>query len=77
MMSLKNKALLYNFLSFAILFVVLRFFILDYLYESTVVKSIVSALVTMIFAPKFAVLKNKEGTRIVMKWLFSKSIKKL
>ncbi|WP_165750394.1 hypothetical protein [Cellulophaga sp. Z1A5H] len=76
-MTLKNKALLYNFLCFAILFFVFRFFVLDYLYENRIVKSIVSALITMIIAPKFAVLKNKEGSRIVMKWLFSKSIKKL
>ncbi|WP_158975962.1 hypothetical protein [Cellulophaga sp. L1A9] len=76
-MSLKNKALLFNFLSFAILFAVFRFFVMDYFYDNRIVKSVVSALITMILAPKFAVLKNNEGTRIVMKWLFSKRIKEL
>jgi hypothetical protein len=76
-MSLKNKALLYNFLCFAIIFTILRFFVMDYFYENRIVKSVLSALITMVFAPKFAVLKNKEGSRIVMKWLFSKNIKEL
>lgn len=76
-MSLKNKALLYNFLSFAILFVVLRFFIMGFFVETHFLKSLLSALITMLLAPKFAILKNKDGSRIMMKWLFLKGFKEL
>tara|TARA_R110000868_G_scaffold395761_1_gene667658 strand:+ start:556 stop:786 length:231 start_codon:yes stop_codon:yes gene_type:complete len=76
-MSLKNKALLYNFLSFAVIFIVLRFFIVGYFVEAHFLKSLLSAIFTMILAPKFAILKNKEGIRIMMKWLFLKGFKEL
>ena len=76
-MSLKNKTLLYNFLSFAIIFIVLRFFVMSYFVETHLLKSLMSAILTMVLAPKFAVLKNKEGEQIMMKWVFLKGFKKL
>lgn len=76
-MTLKNKALLFNFLSFAIIFIVFRFFVMDYFYENRIVKSVLSALITAFLAPKFAVHKNKEVSSIVMKWLFIKGFKQL
>lgn len=76
-MSLKNKTLLYNFLSFATIFIVLRFFVMGYFVDTHLLKSLLSAILTMILAPKFAVLKNKEGEQIIMKWVFLKGFKKL
>ena len=76
-MSLKNKTLLYNFLSFAIIFIVLRFFVMSYFVDTHFLKSLLSAILTMVLAPKFAVLKNKEGEQIMMKLVFLKAFKKL
>ncbi len=77
MMNSKNKALVFNFISFTILFLGLRYFLVDYLDAASIIKAIIAAILTMILAPKFMVMKTKEGTKLVMKWLFVKGIKTL
>ncbi|WP_052188314.1 hypothetical protein [Cellulophaga sp. Hel_I_12] len=75
MMNLKNKALVFNFISFTLLFLGMRYFIVEYLAAASIIKSIIAAILTMILAPKFMVMKTKEGTKLVMKWLFVKGFK--
>jgi len=77
MMNLKNRALVFNFISFTLIFLGMRYVIVDYLAAASIIKSIVAAILTMILAPKFMVMKTKEGTKLVMKWLFVKGFKTL
>ncbi|WP_159447303.1 hypothetical protein [Cellulophaga tyrosinoxydans] len=50
---------------------------MSYFVDTHFLKSLLSAILTMVLAPKFAVLKNKEGEQIMMKWVFLKGFKKL
>lgn len=74
-MSLKNKALLFNFICFTSLFLVLRYFLIDFIAVSSFVQSIISAVLAMILAPKFMVTKIDGRQKLVMKWLFVKGFK--
>ncbi|MDO6768004.1 MULTISPECIES: hypothetical protein [Cellulophaga] len=76
-MSLKYKALLYNFLGYAILFILIRFFVVDYFALNHFVKLMIAAIVATLLAPKFAVVKAKEGSKLVMKWIFVKGFKEM
>tara|TARA_R110000868_G_scaffold403147_1_gene680059 strand:+ start:5549 stop:5779 length:231 start_codon:yes stop_codon:yes gene_type:complete len=76
-MSLKNKAMLFNFLGFAFLFIVLRYFVMDYFAINTLLKAVLSAVIATLFAPKFAVIKLKKDFKLVMKWIFIKGYKEL
>ncbi len=76
-MSIKNKALLYNFLGYAVLFIIIRFFIIEFFALNHFVKLIIAAILATLLAPKFAVIKTKEGARLVMKWIFIKGFKEL
>jgi hypothetical protein len=71
-MAPKHKALIYNFLTFAILFVLFRF-LLDYLFSlERFVLAVISAILATILAPKFAVVKTANGVKMFVKWPFKK-----
>lgn len=75
-MKLKNKALLFNFLGFAAIFLIARFG-LGYLLEfNRLILAIIAAVIATVLAPKFAVVTS-EGQRLVMKWIFFKGVKEL
>ncbi len=76
-MSLKNRALVFNFISFALLFIFTRYVIIDYFSLATLTKSIISAVIATILAPKFMVSKTKEGSKLMLKWIFIKGFKTL
>ena len=74
-MSPKIKAILLNFLGFAILFLVARitfgyFFNIDRLYLA-----LGAAIIASILAPKFAVVEG--SGKILMKWIFSKGFREI
>ena len=70
----KHKALLLNFLGFAIVFLAIRF-TLDYLFEANrFLLAFISAVVATLFSPKFATIRTKEGEKLSMKWFFSKKV---
>lgn len=76
-MSLKNKAFVFNFIGFAFIFIVLRWWVMDFFSWNHVLKSILSAISATLLAPKFAVIKTKESPKLVMKWIFIKGFKVL
>jgi hypothetical protein len=76
-MSIKNKALLYNFLGYAILFIVIRFFIVEYFALNHFVKLMIAAILATLLAPKFAIIKAKDEGKLVVKWIFIKGFKEL
>lgn len=76
-MSLKQKALLFNFLGFAAIFLLFRFG-LPYLFNTQhLYISLISALLAMLIAPKFAVARVDGSEKLMMKWIFLKGFKEL
>ncbi|MCM4168950.1 hypothetical protein DHD08_14785 [Arenibacter sp. H213] len=73
----KHKAFLYNFLSFAILFVAGRLLLGMFLSLDTLVLAIIAAVVASILAPKFAVVKTQTGKKLMMKWIFLKGVREI
>ncbi len=73
----KYKTLIYNFLGFAILFVLFRFGLNLVLQLATFYMALIAAISASILAPKFAVVKNDGEEKIVMKWIFFKGFKEL
>ncbi|MBQ4915771.1 hypothetical protein J8L85_15050 [Maribacter sp. MMG018] len=76
-MKAKQKALIFNFIGFAVIFLLARFglaFISDI---KPVYISILSAIIAMVVSPKFAVAQIKGKEKLMMKWIFIKEIKEL
>lgn len=76
-MKLQHKALLFNFLGFAVLFFIARFVVGTFMELPRVYLAIGSALFATILAPKFAVVRDTGGERLMMKWIFMKSPKEV
>ncbi|APA65377.1 hypothetical protein [Maribacter sp. 1_2014MBL_MicDiv] len=76
-MKLKHKVLVFNFLAFAILFIVFRVVLYMTLTISSIYLSVIAAILASFLAPKFAVAKIKGVEKIVMKWIFIKGFKVL
>lgn len=73
----KQKALLYNFIGFAFLFIIGRS-LLAYLFSlNTILLAIAAAVMATILAPKFAAVKTAEGEKLMMKWIFIKGFREL
>lgn len=71
----KFKVLIYNFLGFALLFVIGRLLLGMFLTLDTFVLSVIAAIVASLMAPKFAVVKSANGEKIMMKWIMLKGFR--
>lgn len=76
-MQLKHKALVFNFIGFAFIFILIRWLVMDFFSLNHFIKSVVSAVLATLLAPKFAVIKAKASFKLVMKWIFIKGFKEL
>jgi hypothetical protein len=74
-MKLKHKALLFNFLGFASLFLIARFGIGFFIEIPRLYLSIGAAIFGTLLAPKFAVVRDAGKEKLMMKWVFMKSPK--
>ena len=74
-MTNKNKALVYNLICFAALFIVVRLLLGVYSGLSGYWLPITSFVVSTILAPKFQAVTTRDGEKIFMKWMFIKGIK--
>ncbi|MCX6171694.1 MAG: hypothetical protein NT048_02515 [Flavobacterium sp.] len=75
-MSNNIKALLYNLVCFATIFILVRFLLGVYSGLYSFWLPVTAFVVSTILAPKFQAVKTSEGDKIFMKWLFVKGIKK-
>jgi hypothetical protein len=75
-MTNKQKALLYNLICFAALFIIVRLLLGIYSGLSGVWLPLTSFVVSTILAPKFTAVSTLDGDKIFMKWMFIKGIKK-
>jgi hypothetical protein len=71
------KALLYNFLGFAPIFLILYYVILEFTGLIGLWVPLTSFVVTTIISPKFQAIKYMGEEKIFMKWLFIKGIKEV
>jgi len=76
-MSKKNKSLLYNFICFALLFVLTRILIMRFTGLNGFWIPLTAFVVSTIIAPKFQSIATPDGEKIAMKWIFIKGIKYL
>lgn len=76
-MNKKTKALIYQFLSFAILFVVARFLVETYTNVTGFWIPAIAAISTTILAPQFKAIQTPQGLKLYMNWLFMKEPKEI
>lgn len=76
-MTLKTKSIVYNFLGFAILFIIIRFAAATFTNLSGLWLPLTAFVVATLLAPKFQAIKTNEGEKLFMKWLFMKGVKEI
>jgi len=75
-MTKKNKALLYNLFSFALIFIVVRILLGVYSGLYGFWLPLTAFIVSTILSPKFQAVTTRDGEKIFMRWMFIKGIKK-
>lgn len=73
----KYRALLLNFIGFAILFVIARLTLGHYLPINRIFLAVTSAIIANVLAPKFGAIQSDGGEKIMMKWIFIKGVRKI
>ena len=76
-MSLKYKALLFNFIGFALIFILIRTGLTYFIPIPKIYFVIIAAVVASVIAPKFAVARVNGKEKLMMKWVFKKGVKEL
>ena len=76
-MTPQTKALIYNFLGFAILYIPLYFLIQHFTDLSGWWRPVTAAVATTILSPKFQAVRTKDGMKIFMSWLFVKGLREI
>ncbi|SFW72380.1 hypothetical protein SAMN02927921_03675 [Sinomicrobium oceani] len=69
--NMKYKAVLYNFLCFAVIFILTRTALHYFFPGHDLWTAIASAIVAMVLAPKFIVVRGPSGEKFFVKWLFT------
>ncbi|PIF01535.1 MAG: hypothetical protein CR994_00695 [Maribacter sp.] len=73
----RTRAMVYNFLGFAVLFLVLRFAFGYFFDVSRFYLALAAAVSASFLAPKFGVVKEEGRTRIMMEWIFIKGFREV
>ncbi|HEU4497360.1 MAG TPA: hypothetical protein VFR70_09935 [Flavobacterium sp.] len=76
-MTLKTKAFLYQLLSFALLFIAIRFLADAYTNLSGIWIPLTAFVAATILSPQFQAVKTNEGEKLFMKWIFLKGIRQI
>ncbi len=76
-MSKKTLAIIYNLVGFAILFIAMRYFVLNYTNLEGVWKPLTAAIIASLLAPKFHAVKTRNGEKLYVKALFLKGVKEI
>ena len=76
-MSKKTLAIIYNLVGFAILFIAMRYFVLNYTNLEGVWKPLTAAIIASLLAPKFHAVKTRNGEKLYVKALFFKGVKEI
>lgn len=73
----KYKALFFNFLAFAIIFLTIRLSLEYFWPGNNTFLALGSAIITFVLSPKFAAIKTNSGEKLMMKWIFMKKVREL
>ncbi|MEO0527683.1 MAG: hypothetical protein AAFZ89_10670 [Bacteroidota bacterium] len=73
----KYKALLFNFIGFAFLFIIVRLIMGYYLPINRIFLAVTSAIIANVLAPKFGAIETDGGEKILMKWIFIKGTREI
>lgn len=65
------------FISFASIFLLIRFVLGTFTELTWIWLPILSAAAAIVLAPQFKVVQTKEGEKILMRWIFIKGVKTL
>lgn len=76
-MSLKVKAFILQLISFATLFIIVRYLLAHYTNLEGIWISITAFVLGTILAPQFQAVKTKDGEKMFMKWIFMKDVKEI
>ncbi len=76
-MSLKVKAFILQLISFATLFIIVRYLLANYTNLEGMWISVTAFVLGTILAPQFQAVKTKEGEKMFMKWIFMKDVKEI
>lgn len=71
----KTKALLLNFISYAILFFGFRYLGIAFAFSSSLTAAFVAAVLAMVLSPKFASVETDNGRKLFVKIPFIKELK--
>ncbi len=73
----KYKALIFNFIGFAFIFLTVRFTLGYFLVFSHLLMALVAAIAATILAPKFMAVQNPKARKVFMKWIFIRGIREV
>jgi len=73
----KYKALLFNFIAFALFFIVVRLLLGYFLPINRIFLAVTSAIIANVLAPKFGAIRTDDGEKVLMKWIFIKGMREL
>lgn len=76
-MSKKNKAFIYQLLSFTIFFIGCIFLFKQFLPFKDFYIKLISFVVATVLAPKFKAIQTKEGEKLLVKIIFVKELKEI
>jgi hypothetical protein len=76
-MSKKTKALVYQFLCFAVFFIALRFIVDAYSSLTGFWIPVTAAVVSTILSPQFQAVKTNDGEKLFIRWIFMKGVKEI
>lgn len=76
-MDKKTKAMVYNLIGFAVLFLAIRYWVLNYTNLTGFWKPLTAAVIASLLAPKFQAVTTRDGEKLFVKALFIKGIKEI
>lgn len=76
-MSPKTKAFVYNFICFAIIYMLIYFLLGEFTGLTGWMKPLCAAIVASLLAPKFQAIRTNEGEFVFMAWMFIKGTKRM
>jgi hypothetical protein len=76
-MNLQTKSLVYQFICFAVLFVLVRYLALPYTGLSGIWLPVTAFVICTLICPVFKAVRTPNGEKLFVKWLFLKGVKEI
>ncbi len=74
----KHRAILFNFIGFAIIFIIARLILGNFLTIHRLFLALIAAIIANVLAPKFTATTADDGKeKVLMKWIFTKGFKEV